>query len=61
MGRSPMVRRMRPGFIGTFAACAAVPALAAATVENRADDVQAVFNGYMAVSPTPLQPAATTG
>jgi 5'-nucleotidase len=29
------------------------------TLDNPADDVQAFFNGYVAISPTPLQPATT--
>ncbi len=39
--RSPRVRHMKRGIIGSFAAF--------------------FFHGFVAVSPTPLQPAATTG
>jgi 5'-nucleotidase len=34
------------------------PVNCAGTLDNPADDVQAFFNGYVAISPTPLQPAA---
>jgi 5'-nucleotidase len=34
------------------------PVDCAGTLDNPADDVQAFFNGYVAISPTPLQPAA---
>ena len=34
------------------------PADCASTLDNPADDVQAYFNGFVAVSPTPLYPAA---